>query len=465
MTTALILAAGKGSRCWPYSSTRPKHLLPVANEPLALRLHRQLRAAGVKRVVCVIDASDKHSAHALPGVELLEVSHSDSPVDSLCQALEILKSKEQSWLTLAGDCLFSDQDIAQLSVALKEGQTAVMLSPLRQSGLENEPASNQLVAEFENEQFSGFIAHPRGDFDFPRHEWQLRSTAAFVLNQENIQTLKQTPPYFRNIETGMMPPAERLIEQTINDLMGQGVAINVLQTQQYFVDVDKPWQLLAANDVAVSQRCEQIDNSLTEADLPAGSHLRGKLRLGKNSRIEGTVWIEGNLWVGDDTVISNGVTIRGNAVVGNQVTLRDHCLVDGNSSLGDRSFVGHGAEFCGLAMENVYLYHYMEIYGVLGSNTDIGAATVCGTLRFDDSDTRHKINGRSEQASSHANASFLGDFCRTGVNAILQPGVKVGAYSVIGPGVMLNQDVPDKTCIYAKQELLTKPWGPEKYGW
>ena len=38
--------------------------------------------------------------------------------------------------------------------------------------------------------------------------------------------------------------------------------------------------------------------------------------------------------------------------------------------------VAHCAEFGGVLMERVYLYHYMEIYGVVGRCTDIGAATV-----------------------------------------------------------------------------------------
>ena len=45
------------------------------------------------------------------------------------------------------------------------------------------------------------------------------------------------------------------------------------------------------------------------------------------------------------------------------------------------------------------------------------------------------------------------------------PGTKIGSYSVVGPGVILNEDVPSKTMIMAKQELVKKTWGPEKYGW
>ena len=34
MRTAVILAAGRGHRMWPYGETQPKAVLPVANQPL-----------------------------------------------------------------------------------------------------------------------------------------------------------------------------------------------------------------------------------------------------------------------------------------------------------------------------------------------------------------------------------------------------------------------------------------------
>ena len=103
--------------------------------------------------------------------------------------------------------------------------------------------------------------------------------------------------------------------------------------------------------------------------------------------------------------------------------------------------------------------------GVFGSATDIGAATVCGTLRFDDRDTHIQVNGRYEVPAYGANATYMGDYCRTGVNAIIMPGRRIGSYSIVGPGVVLYEDVPSKTIITVKQELIKRPWGPEKYGW
>ena len=64
--------------------------------------------------------------------------------------------------------------------------------------------------------------------------------------------------------------------------------------------------------------------------------------------------------------------------------------------VGGGCVVSHAAELSGVIFDGVYLYHYMEIYGIVGTNTDIGAATVCGSLRFDDDNTIHRIRGRRE---------------------------------------------------------------------
>ena len=56
-------------------------------------------------------------------------------------------------------------------------------------------------------------------------------------------------------------------------------------------------------------------------------------------------------------------------------------------------------------------------------------------------------------------------FAGTGVNAIIMPGRRIGVYSLVGPGVVLYDDLPDRQVLTVKQELTMRPWGPERYGW
>jgi bifunctional UDP-N-acetylglucosamine pyrophosphorylase/glucosamine-1-phosphate N-acetyltransferase len=163
--------------------------------------------------------------------------------------------------------------------------------------------------------------------------------------------------------------------------------------------------------------------------------------------------------------VINGAILDGPTVIGKNTIVQNYCQIGSHTTLGNRSHYGHGAEFSGVALDTVYCYHYMEIWGVVGQAVDFGAATVCGNLRFDDQDTTWRIKGRPETPTHAANAAYFGDFCRTGVNAIIMPGRRIGVYSVVGPGVLLYDDLPDRTMVTAKQELVTRPWGPERYGW
>lgn len=116
-------------------------------------------------------------------------------------------------------------------------------------------------------------------------------------------------------------------------------------------------------------------------------------------------------------------------------------------------------------MDGVVLAHYCEVYGVLGESVDVGAATVFGTLRFDDARTSHRVGGRWETPEEGSNASYLGDFSRTGVNVTVLPGKSVGAYSVVGPGVVVDRDIESYRQVLVHQDWTVKEWGPERYGW
>ncbi len=70
-----------------------------------------------------------------------------------------------------------------------------------------------------------------------------------------------------------------------------------------------------------------------------------------------------------------------------------------------------------------------------------------------------------ERPPYHGGMTFLGDRVRTGVNAVINPGVRVGQHSCIGPGVILYDDVQDGQLVLAKQEQVIKPWGPERCCW
>ena len=51
---ALVLAAGEGTRLKPFTETRPKPLIPIANKPILFRILEQVTEAGFDDIGIVI---------------------------------------------------------------------------------------------------------------------------------------------------------------------------------------------------------------------------------------------------------------------------------------------------------------------------------------------------------------------------------------------------------------------------
>jgi bifunctional UDP-N-acetylglucosamine pyrophosphorylase/glucosamine-1-phosphate N-acetyltransferase len=453
MKTAIILAAGKGTKMWPYDKSRPKGMLPLGNIPLIDHQVKALQGAGIKKIVLAAHYHIDQFAHYFRNrqeIEIVDVGPTRGTVDSLKLVLQ--KVQPERFLALYGDVFVHPEDLALLDNV--EGYKA-LVHPHQDN------ASSYIGCSIKNNRVLNIIAHSRENtshhflaFSFPYSIKKYLDTAAGG---------------FQKVEVGMMVPDENFLENVLIDLMQDGHDIEALETRHFAMDLDKPWQLLEVNwHIAEALGTEWTSHRLEEgATIDATASIKGFVRLGRNSHIGKNVIIEGNVWVGDDSVIDAGAVLRGNNIIGTRCQVGYYCFIEKGSIIGDGCKVLHAAELSGVLFPGVYLYHYMEIAGMVGQHTDIGAGTVCGSLRFDDGLASQKVKGRKESLLKQnlSNACYIGDHCRTGINALLMPGVKTGTNSIVGPGVILMEDLADNTLIQVKQEHVKRTWGPERYGW
>lgn len=459
MSNTYILAAGKGTKIWPYGELRPKALLPAANRPLLAHLTESLRTAGVAEIVIGVDkggAEIQNYFSCSDGVSVRQMGPSAGTADTLSRLLAEGRTQEEGFFVFYGDTWIDQEDLSRfIHGVAKSPQTAtVLLAPI--SEVDNR---DWICAKVRSDNLVNIAGHPRGGYT---HQF-----AAFYFPAKAELFIKNCGSLFHRVEVGMMVPEERFIEAALADYQTSGKDVSVFETSHRFFDLDKPWHILELNEYLVAG----LTGDLTANDLAEGASIDetafidGFVKLGKNSRIGRNVIIRGNLIVGANTQIDAGAIINGNAIIGADSFVGNYCYIEGGSTIGNRCVVSHCAELSGMIMDNVYLYHYMEIYGLIGESTDIGAATVCGSLRFDDGETIHRVKGRREFPRNFSNATYIGDFCRTGVNVIIMPGCKVGPYSILGAGVILEEDLPSRTSIRVRQTLEKHTWGPEKYGW
>ena len=454
-----ILAAGSGNRLWPFDQIRNKACIPIGNRPLITHTVKACRDAGTSDIIITGGYLFETITNALlneEGVQYFNVGNTSGPAATLSSVLKLCPP-DGDFIVLNGDTLLFSDDIKALADNHKANPSDITLLVTPEK---NDHDSNEhICCSASDTELIHIIGHPsHGSY---------RQIVGYACSPGFIKFIDHNGGFFKELSVGSMPPHESYLEQSVADYHHRGNTVPAITAQLPAIDIDKPWHILEANYAFGKFQTAM----LTQNDLAEGAYIdplaviKGHVKLGKNSFIGRNCVIEGNLIVGDNTAIDNGAIIDGHAMIGDHVDIRNYCYISGGSTIGNLCKVLHGAEFSGTLFDRVYLYHYMEIEGLLGYNVDIGAACACGTLRFDERSAPVTVNGHRVIPRNYANSTYIGDYTRTGVNCSFMPGIRIGAYCAIGPAAYITEDVPDRTLLLVKQEHVMKPWGPEKYGW
>ncbi|MEG0275907.1 MAG: sugar phosphate nucleotidyltransferase [Coprobacillus sp.] len=446
-----ILAGGSGKKVWPYNTCRNKSMVPIGNKSILQHYVDALKKTTVDKVFVIAVKHVQEIRHCFKDENLVEViglDHSIGSGDTLLQVQEYFNDDD---VVMYGDCVVREVDIIRF---INNKESHILLGKLHQE------STDAICAEVDDGYLKTFWGHPRGN------NWQYFA-AAFRLKKDVFKYLQTTEMYFNKTKVGVGSPEELYLENAINDMVKDDYQFSCMISDYQIFDIDKPWHILEANEDYNRAITQNISMKLgCNSKVSPLAKIKGQVILGDNSLIGDYVVINGNVIIGDNTTIDNGAIIGDACIIGNNCEIRNYCKIGDGCSIGDDCIVDHTSELLGgILFNKVYLYHYGEFYGIVGRNTDLGAGTTVGTLRFDDGKTVHCIRGKKQIPNTYSNACFLGDYSRTGVGAILLPGCKVGCKSVVGSGVILNEDVEDETLIYPKQELVKVKWGDDKYGW
>ncbi len=460
MKSAVVLAAGEGSRAWPYCGIRQKCTVPIVNVPMVRRLVLDLIALGVDDIVAVVghrDEAVRACLGDLTQVRFAEQRDRKGPVPAALAGLSDIRS--DTVLVCCGDIVTTRESLqAVVEVFESRKAEAAVLVADRPEGLTASWTSLDLNAD-------GLLRDVcvHGDARRPRFVG-----VAAARTETLRRSLLRDPGIADRVGVGAMPPLEGDLASAFARMADDGVEVHTVRAVGFFVDVDKPWHILEANTKAARYALDALDATVIGegATIDDGADIApdAKLWLGPGARIGKGCQIGGPAILGAGARVDTGAILEPRVVVGPHTRCEEYAKVSGGSVLGPHNVVSHCAEFTGVTFEVVYLYHYCCVTALIGTHVDIGAATVCGTWRFDDGIRTQTVCGHKETPECFGAHTYLGDYCRTGVNVSFMPGVKVGTYTCVGPGAIVYDDVPDRTLLLAKQDHVLKPWGPERYG-
>ena len=85
-----------------------------------------------------------------------------------------------------------------------------------------------------------------------------------------------------------------------------------------------------------------------------------------------------------------------------------------------------------------------------------GAGTITANYRFDEKNVKVKVGDNMVDSGTNKLGAIIGDDCKTGINACLEPGIKVGPQSMVGPNVGLQEDLEPKKIILVDRKSFVK---------
>ena len=418
---AVVLAAGKGIRLQPITATRPKHLIEVGGKPVLEHCLEALKGSGLTEIIVVThymsDAIRRHfgDGHRLGlRIEYIEQSETLGTGNAVSVVEQIING---DFVLVYGDLLLTSSAIRKVIQTYKSEKpvAAMGVVPVER------PENYGIIELGSGNTIKGIIEKPaRGEE--PSH---LANAGIYLLSKEIFENLRRTKASIRG-ESELTDALSLLIKE-------EEAVVAAEISKGDWIDIGNPWDLLEANTLALKRMEHHVLGNVEE-----GAHLVGSVTVAETARIRSGAYIEGPSFVGDGSDVGPNCFVRACTSIGRNVRVGNACEIK-NSIIMDRSHIGH-LSYVGDS--------------ILCEDCNLGAGTIMANYRLDVGTIKMRIKDKMVDSGRRKLGAVLGDNVKTGVNALLMPGVKIGVDSWIGPNFTVYADLPANTVALLKQVEL-----------
>jgi len=381
--TAVVLAAGEGTRLRPLTAHRPKPMLPAANRPILERVLEALVEAGVRTVHVVVgyrnDRVQDYFGPTYDGVPL-HYHHQEKRLGTGHALSQVRGDLSGDFLMVNGDELLSAETVTRVTTAHRSNVVTLAVA-------EAEDAPQYGAVRVSGNRVTEFVEKPgSGDYRF-------LNAGVYAFDDRIFDAIAETPR--RDGELELTDTISRLVEEEDD--------VRSVRTDATRVKANYPWDLLA-----VAQHLLRV-GAVSEPESEAGVYVDGSARVHESAVLRPPVVVSAdavvgpNAVVGPDTALGRNVTVGANATVASSVVDVDSRVREGATLVdcvtGQSVRVAAGAT-------------------VPGGPGDVRV----GTTVHEDQDL----------------GALLADRVRVGGGATLAPGTLVGPSARLGTGVVVE---------------------------
>lgn len=385
--SAVVLAAGEGTRLRPLTEYRPKPMLPAANRPILEYVLDALVNAGVEDLHVVVGYErDRVQNHFGPTYRGCPVTyhHQEKQLGSGHALLQAEGAVDSDFLVVNGDEVVGNDVVEAVVDAHARSAVATL------AVVESEEAPEYGAVRLDGSQVTELIEKPReGDY-------RLLNAGVYAFG----------PSIFTEIDATPRTEGELGLTETIARVIDRGGSVHGVRTAGIRTSATYPWDLLELATELLSH------GLVDEAEQEPGVYVD------ESATVHPTAALRAPVVVGADAVVEPGTVVGPFVAVGENATVEasavvERSVVDADTRIGLNATV---------------------VDTVTGTGVRIGEGVTVtrgpGDVRIDT--TVHE----AEQLGG-----VVADRARLGGGVTVEPGAMVGPEASVGPGVVVSENV------------------------
>ena len=380
---AWILSAGEGTRMRPLTANLPKPLLPVAGKPFLAHTVEALREAGVAEMSVLIGWQGRRVKEYFGrgdafGVRIAYEEQNERL--GTAHAVGLARTHvDGDFLSVNGDVVISARAVKGLLEFHGKAKAPVM------AVAEVEDPAAFGVVELDGDRVARLEEKPKA----PRSK--LINAGVYVFPRDVFAAIDRTPK---------SPRGEFEITDTIRMMMADA-DVYAYRLPDPWIDVGRPWDLLAANEILMRGLKGRVDGEVDRA-----ATLAGEVVVEAGARVLG------------------GAHVKGPTIIGRDSEVGPNCYVRPATTIGRGCKVGNGCEVKNsILMDGTHVPHQNYVGdSVLGERCNLGAGTKVANLRLDEETVKIPWKGQLLDTGLRKLGVIMGDDVKTGINASIDVG-------------------------------------------
>lgn len=417
---AVVLAAGRGVRLNPITQTRPKPLIPLLGDSLLIHILKAIKEIGIVNFHVVVnymkDAIRKvlldYAKRTGVCINIVEQGRELGTAHAVSRVKDVVNGR---FLLVYGD-LFILNSFPISSIVSSPGDIAIGVVSV------GDPWNYGVVV------VDGFKVR-----DIVEKPNPLTTPSSAYVNAGIYLLSSKVFNYIDEVKLSLRGELE--LTDAIKLAIKYGEDVRAIHIPEgYWMDVGKPWNVIDVNRILL----QKMTSKTVKGDVEGNVVIKGPIHIGAGSIVKSGTYIEGPVYIGENCEVGPNTYIRPYTVLCSGVKVGSSVEVKGS-----------------VVMEDTKIPHLNYVGdSVVCENVNLGAGTVTANFRFDEGTIKMNVKGEKIDTGRRKLGAIIGGHVRTGINVSIMPGVKIGAWSWVYPGVVVYRDIPPNSIVKYLGEVL-----------